>query len=58
MRTLKTDRRGRLTSSALKEAIRKDVDKGFHPFFVCASFGSTESGVFDDLEDIGSAGRD
>ncbi len=53
LRTVETDARYALRPEALERAIREDLDAGRRPFFVCASLGTTSSGAFDSLGDIG-----
>ncbi|KAJ2844476.1 hypothetical protein J3B02_004952 [Coemansia erecta] len=47
----------RLTSDALHEAIAADKQKGLVPFFVCGSFGTTNTAAIDDLPGIAEVAK-
>ncbi|PVD22245.1 hypothetical protein C0Q70_18053 [Pomacea canaliculata] len=53
MRKLETDEKGSLRGPALQEAILEDKAKGFIPFFVVATSGTTTSCAFDNLKELG-----
>ncbi|KAJ2483191.1 hypothetical protein IWW56_000539 [Coemansia sp. RSA 2131] len=46
---IKSDANFCLTKRALQAAIRKDKSAGLIPFFVCATFGTTNTAAIDDL---------
>ncbi|KAJ2632848.1 hypothetical protein H4R22_000947 [Coemansia sp. RSA 1290] len=50
--TVQTDGLFRLTKQALNKAILEDKSKGLIPFFVCGSFGTTNTNAIDDLSGI------
>lgn len=50
---LESDDKQRLAGSTLREAIRRDRDRGLIPFYVVATLGTTGTCAFDDLEDLG-----
>uniref|UniRef100_A0A914DCG0 Glutamate decarboxylase n=1 Tax=Acrobeloides nanus TaxID=290746 RepID=A0A914DCG0_9BILA len=49
---IKTDEYGRMIPSALEQEIIRCKKEGFHPFFVCATAGTTVYGAFDPLNGI------
>jgi glutamate/tyrosine decarboxylase-like PLP-dependent enzyme len=46
------DAQGRMRGEALSRKIEEAREKGFTPMMVCATSGTTETGSFDDLEEI------
>ncbi|KAJ8973711.1 hypothetical protein NQ317_009305 [Molorchus minor] len=52
MRLLPSDEKGRLTSTALIEAMEKDKAQGLIPCYVVACLGTTPTCAFDDLSDL------
>ncbi len=54
VRMVETDGAYALRPEALERALREDLAAGRHPFFVCASLGTTSSGAFDALAPIGA----
>ena len=53
MRLLRADNNLSLRGSALQKAIEEDKEKGFIPFFVVATLGTTNTCSFDNLKEIG-----
>ncbi|KAJ2847887.1 hypothetical protein IWW36_003620 [Coemansia brasiliensis] len=51
-RTIESDEQYRLTKEALQAAIKQDVEAGLLPFFVCATFGTTNTAAIDDISGI------
>ncbi|KAJ2847888.1 hypothetical protein IWW36_003621, partial [Coemansia brasiliensis] len=49
---IQSDSSFRLTKQALHKAIREDKSNGLVPFFVCGSFGTTNTSAIDDLNGI------
>jgi sulfinoalanine decarboxylase/sulfinoalanine decarboxylase/aspartate 1-decarboxylase len=52
VRYIKTDPSGKMDIQHLNEIILQDKEKGFKPFFVNATAGTTVLGAFDDIESI------
>lgn len=52
VRYISCNAQGEMIPEALEDQIRKDLDKGFHPFYVNATAGTTVLGAFDPLEPI------
>lgn len=52
VRLIKTDHTLAMDPIALQEAIRKDVEDGIEPAFVCATLGTTSTGAMDPLREI------
>lgn len=52
-RLLEVDSKYKLRGESLAEAIRKDKEQGFIPFYVVATLGTTCSCAFDRLDEIG-----
>ncbi|MDG1720508.1 MAG: aminotransferase class V-fold PLP-dependent enzyme [Bacteroidia bacterium] len=52
VRYIKTDSTGKMDIEHLNEIILEDKEKGFKPFFVNATAGTTVLGAFDDIEAI------
>jgi glutamate/tyrosine decarboxylase-like PLP-dependent enzyme len=46
------DERGRLVPEDLRRRLQEAITRGKHPFFVCATSGTTVLGAFDPLEEI------
>ncbi len=46
------DARGRLIPEALELKILESKQAGFHPFFVCATAGTTVYGAFDPIHQV------
>lgn len=47
---VKCDERGRMDPAALEAKINECKEKGFHPFYVCGTAGTTVLGAYDDLD--------
>lgn len=58
IRTIELDERSRIIPVKLNEAIRTDREKGFNPFLVIASAGTTDTGAVDPLAEIGNICKD
>lgn len=43
-----------MNTNALEKAIKQDIENGFHPLAVVATFGTTSSTAIDPLEEIGN----
>ncbi|XP_044734645.1 aromatic-L-amino-acid decarboxylase-like [Chrysoperla carnea] len=54
LRILDTDEHLSLRGETLEKAIREDIEKGYFPFFVAATLGTTAACAFDNLEEIGT----
>ncbi|NNE30967.1 MAG: aminotransferase class V-fold PLP-dependent enzyme [Winogradskyella sp.] len=52
VRLVKTNKGGEMSSEHLRELIEEDIEKGYIPFLVNATSGTTVLGAFDDLEAI------
>ncbi|XP_014204954.1 aromatic-L-amino-acid decarboxylase [Copidosoma floridanum] len=52
-RLLETNEKHQLCGETLEEAIKADKEKGFVPFYVVATLGTTSSCTFDRLDEIG-----
>ncbi|WP_127845713.1 pyridoxal phosphate-dependent decarboxylase family protein [Psychroflexus aestuariivivens] len=52
IRRIEIDNHGRMSPEALHKQIETDIQKGFKPFFVNATAGTTVLGAFDDIEAI------
>jgi aromatic-L-amino-acid decarboxylase len=52
-RKLEPDEENCLRGNALEEAVKKDLEDGLIPFFVCATLGTTSICSFDNLVEIG-----
>lgn len=52
VRFIKTNDHGEMLPEDLKLQIKQDLDKGYHPFFVNATAGTTVLGAFDPIEPI------
>lgn len=52
VRFIKTNEMGEMLAEDLELQIKQDLAKGFHPFFVNATAGTTVMGAFDDVESI------
>jgi len=53
LRLIEVDRNFAMRPELLREAIRKDKEKGHLPFFVCATIGTTSSNAMDPIREIG-----
>lgn len=53
MRLLPSDRDARLRGETLRAAIKKDREAGLIPCYVVATLGTTGTGAFDPLEELG-----
>lgn len=53
VRLIETDDRLRMDPAALRAAIERDIGEGLTPCFVCTSQGTTSTGAFDPLADVG-----
>jgi glutamate/tyrosine decarboxylase-like PLP-dependent enzyme len=58
IREVPLDRRCAMDPEALAHAIATDVNDGWAPLLVCATFGTTASGICDDLTRVGTVARD
>ncbi|WP_435412379.1 pyridoxal phosphate-dependent decarboxylase family protein [Psychroserpens mesophilus] len=52
VRSVKTNAKGEMLAEALELQIQEDIAKGYHPFFVNATAGTTVLGAFDDVEQL------
>lgn len=52
VRPIKTNDKGELLVEDLEHQIQQDIEKGYHPFFVNATAGTTVLGAFDDVVKI------
>lgn len=52
VRFIKTNEFGEMLADDLQQQIEQDLSKGYHPFFVNATAGTTVLGAFDDVESI------
>jgi len=57
VRFIKTNDFGEMLAEDLEFQIQQDLQKGFHPFFVNATAGTTVLGSFDDVESISKISR-
>ncbi|KFD55513.1 hypothetical protein M514_03565 [Trichuris suis] len=53
LRLVESDKLRRMTSEALQSAVEEDKKRGFIPFFVCVTLGTTACCAFDCLPEIG-----
>lgn len=53
MRLLPSDRDARLRGETLRAAVKKDREAGLIPCYVVATLGTTGTGAFDPLEELG-----
>jgi len=53
VRFVKTDDKGRMKPDALLQMIEEDRAKGYHPFFVNCTAGTTVMGAFDPIPEVG-----
>ncbi|WP_372933771.1 pyridoxal-dependent decarboxylase [Mariniphaga sediminis] len=53
LRLVEVDEQFSMRPDLLHELIREDKKKGFHPFFVCATIGTTSSNAIDPVRRIG-----
>ena len=58
LRLVPVDDQLSLRGEALRRAIDKDKAKGFVPFFVCATLGTTGACAFDNVVEIGPLCRE
>lgn len=58
MRLLPSDRDARLRGETLKAAVKKDREAGLIPCYVVATLGTTGTGAFDPLEELGEVCRE
>ena len=58
IRDIPTDEKFRMRLDALEEAIARDREENWTPFFVVGSAGTTNTGAVDDLEAIGRIARE
>lgn len=52
VRSVKTNEKGEMLVEDLEHQINQDIKKGYHPFFVNATAGTTVLGAFDDVISI------
>ena len=57
VRFIPLDKKLRLSAEALEEAIIKDKEDGLSPFFISASFGTTNTGAIDPIASIASIAK-
>jgi len=57
IRYLELDESSRIIASDLEQKIENDKKKGFNPFVVIASAGTTDTGAIDPLQDIGNIAK-
>lgn len=57
VRTVAVDERGRMSSRALAEAVRRDREHGLEPMMIVATSGATVTGAFDPLEELADVAR-
>ncbi len=53
LRLVEVDERLAMRPRALAEAVHRDREAGLHPFFVCATVGTTSSLAVDPVEEVG-----
>ena len=58
VRFIKTNEYGEMLADDLRQQIEQDLSKGYHPFFVNATAGTTVLGAFDDIEIISKVSKD
>jgi len=58
LRLIEVDERFAMKPEALAAAIKKDRQSGLHPFFVCATVGTTSSNAIDPVPEIGRICRE
>jgi glutamate/tyrosine decarboxylase-like PLP-dependent enzyme len=58
VRQVRVDSNGAMSSSALAKLIDEDIAFGKRPFFVAATFGTTNAGVLDPVAEIGRIARE
>ena len=58
VRFIKTNEYGEMLADDLRQQIEQDLSKGYHPFFVNATAGTTVLGAFDDIEIISKVCKD
>jgi len=51
------DENGRMRGPALKEAIEATLKKGYLPFMVCSTAGTTETGAFDAIDEVSEVAK-
>ncbi len=49
---VKVDSRGKMDMAELEKEIQNSIDKGFDPFLVSATAGTTVLGAFDPIDEI------
>lgn len=49
---VQVDERGRMRGDAVRKALEETVKKGMVPFMICSTAGTTETGSFDNLQEI------
>lgn len=54
---VKLDKDGRMRGDALKDAVEQSLKKGFLPFMVCSTAGTTETGSFDAIDEIAEVAK-
>jgi sulfinoalanine decarboxylase len=52
IRYIKADDQGRMLVSDLEEQVKKDIEKGYAPFYINATASTTVLGAFDPIEEI------
>ncbi|MEY8847855.1 aspartate aminotransferase family protein [Psychroserpens sp. XS_ASV72] len=52
VRSIETNAKGEMEVEVLASQIQKDLNEGYHPFFVNATAGTTVLGAFDNVSDI------
>lgn len=57
LRYVESDDQGRMDINDLENQIKQDLEKGFKPFFINATAGTTVMGAFDPLKEIGNIAK-
>lgn len=57
LRTIEVDENFAMIPEKLEAQIRKDLEEGYIPFFVCATIGTTSSNAVDPIREIGEICR-
>lgn len=58
VRMIATDAEGRMDNAVLREAIKEDIAKGFHPILINCTAGTTVLGAFDNLVDAAAIAKE
>lgn len=57
LRYVESDEKGRMDIKDLETQIKQDIEKGYTPFFINATAGTTVMGAFDPLKEIGAIAK-